>query len=121
MNDLQLEARNALDVLAVLTETRPGNVRLNALDTLTRALKAARADARALWAVRVLDAWAGEHGEYARSWENCRKRGSDWVLLTDGGPYMIPGTTPDAARLAAAEAVLPILPAEKRACLGEKP
>lgn len=51
---MNLDARNALDVLAVLTESRPGNVRLTALDTLTRALKVAEADARALWAYRVM-------------------------------------------------------------------
>lgn len=59
MNDDQaIGARNALDVLAVLTETRPGNVRLNALDVLTRALKVASAEAKALADVRTLDDWA---------------------------------------------------------------
>lgn len=124
MSDLMIEARNALDVLAVLTETRPGNVRLNALDTLTRALKAAAADARALWAVRVLDAWAESNGGWWQVDTFLTPGLKGWTC-----EYSAPrdkrgvrsGPTPDAARLAAAEAVYPTLPADVRAKLGARP
>ncbi len=73
------------------------------------------------WAVRVLDVWAEPRDGYARSWENCRKSGSDWVALTDGGVSMVPGKCPADARLAAARAEFPRLPADVRAELGECP
>jgi len=79
------------------------------------------ADARALWAVRVLDAWAQEtHGVW-RLVNDTGPWGVQWVVsLTDA---MTKGCaeTPDAARLAAAEAVFPELPADVRAKLGERP
>jgi hypothetical protein len=86
------------------------------------------ADARALWAVRVLDAkLALMPAETA--WETNRGgSGAHYVDFTDGmrdtldGPWDgCMGATPDAARLAAAEAVFPTLPADVRAELGERP
>lgn len=80
------------------------------------------ADARALWAVRVLDAWASTpnglplvtcpsvKGGWVASDPNWQDEMSEWR-----------GETPDAARLAAAEAVYPELPESVRAGLGARP
>lgn len=73
----------------------------------------------ALWAVRVLDAW--------RRLTRNRRR---WYMSADGcvielswGDYTrsFDFADPDAARLAAAEAVFPELPADVRQAWGEKP
>lgn len=79
------------------------------------------ADARALWAIRALDAWAETAGDWARGWESCRRPGAFWVTLSDGGKQSFHGPTPDAARHAAALAVYTSLPADVRAELGECP
>lgn len=87
-------------------------------------------NARALWAVRVLDAWADAN----RNWPgpetvkcDYRRRG-EWGCMvgfedlsrsTRRQAYY--ATTPEAARLAAAQAVFPSLPADVRAKLGECP
>lgn len=75
---------------------------------------------RALWAVRVLDAW--------RKVDRCRSvreflDQSEHVHLFEGTAYVRGsyGPAPDAARLAAAEAVFPELPADVRAKLGDRP
>jgi hypothetical protein len=82
-------------------------------------------DARALWAVRVLDAWRTantrrQHVE--RSWDEA---GTSWEVELyferNGSNQFHHGATPAAARLAAAEAVYPTLPADVRATLGERP
>lgn len=73
------------------------------------------------WAVLVLDAWADAGGEWPRSWETCRQAGCSWVTLDDGGRAYYSGHSADAARLAAAEAVFPGLPADVREKLGERP
>ena len=102
--DQAIEARNALDVLAVLTETRPGNVRLNALDKITRALKVLRADAQALADVRTLDDWAapgsGHNVELASGahYQVCYLHGWNG----DEAEFSCDGATPDEARAAAA-------------------
>lgn len=80
----------------------------------------ALADARALWSVRVLDAWAASKGRY---WSTHARNGSvrgctltaplvcvDWERATD-----------DAARLAAATAILHELPEDVRREIGERP
>ena len=76
------------------------------------------ADARALWAVRVLDAWywrvEGWEGPTPAP-EHCA---SGWFVYLHESHW---GSDPDAARLAAAEAVFPELPADVRAKLGERP
>lgn len=77
------------------------------------------ADARALWAIRALDAWA-------------ELRGCGVTVIIDGKRYRcdvsVPGETRDcygktreSARHAAALAVFPSLPADVRAELGECP
>ncbi len=87
----------------------------------------ALADARALWAVRVLDAWEERVRQVpfrtapdtrvfppSRGWE-CAAPCEAAYGKEGYGP------TPDAARLAAALAVLPSLDADVRAKLGECP
>ncbi len=78
-------------------------------------------DARALWAVRVLD--AAVDGKSA--WWECDRLASFWScgLHADGGRYVQhgEGPAPDAARLAAAQSVWESLPAETRSRLGECP
>ena len=71
------------------------------LDT-AEAVSVALARARV---VGVLDAWADEGGGWARAWESCRRPGSFWVVLTDGGARCFHGDSPDAARAAAAKAI----------------
>ena len=85
------------------------------------------ADARALWAVRVLDAWSQDAGPVdSRYWSSnahpesdlhcyCDTEGTDWTRIVRRGP------TQDAARLAAARAVFPSLPESVRQELGEEP
>lgn len=82
------------------------------------------ADARALWSVRVLDAWAD-----AKSCDPFKtaRLGGEWHCTSAYGPKTLGigqrfiGSTPDAARLAAALAVYPTLPADVRAKLGVRP
>ena len=75
--------------------------------------------------MRVLDAWAERTGREAPSpaWYRGRKLNA---LTFYYGPDlerlgMFEGPTPDAARIAAADAVYPELPADVRAKLGERP
>jgi hypothetical protein len=85
-----------------------------------------RADARALWSLRVLDAHLATGGDVDLA---ClgegRAKAGDWDLeLHDSsGQYTHAFTerTPDAARHAAALAVFPTLPAEVQARLGKSP
>ncbi len=88
---------------------------------------------RALWAVRVLDAQLAALREDSDfGWEVSRVLTGagvyHYVEFCDGtrsavdGPWDgTGGDSPDAARLAAAEAVFPTLPADERAKLGEMP
>jgi hypothetical protein len=83
---------------------------------------------RALWAVQVLDAWAGQHvGSGGRLpmnwalWPDCGLQAGCCVMWSDETTRSFYGPTPDAARLHAAEAVWPELPADVRALLGECP
>ena len=81
---------------------------------------------RALWAVRVLDAWTDHTGLRAPSPERVSQAGPNaWHVATQPGKGLTRrhyhGATPDAARLAAAEAVFPDLPEGVRAKLGEQP
>lgn len=78
----------------------------------------------ALWAVRVLDAWAKYNGPQTGCWYVTQ--GSMVALHRQAfgktvPPQYIDGDTPDAARLAAAEAVWPELPESVRAEIGERP
>ncbi len=85
----------------------------------TDELEQLRADARALWSVRVLDAWAREqHTHHAIEPDE-----GGWRVFSLAGGHRCfgSGPTPDAARLAAALAVAPTLPADVRAKLGECP
>lgn len=84
-----------------------------------------RADARALWAVRVLDAWRMANTRRQHVERSKDEAGRTWEvelyferLNSKEFHY---GLTPDAARHAAALAVLPTLPADVRAKLGECP
>jgi hypothetical protein len=88
----------------------------------SQALAQLRADARALWAVRVLDAWAARNpSKLAPATAPIAKRENvlGWTTFVLGIEY--DGASPDAARLAAAEAVFPELPESVRADLGAKP
>jgi hypothetical protein len=79
-----------------------------------------RADARALWSVRVLDAWA-----LANSCDSFKTHsyqdGTEWHCVSAYKYQRFVSTSPDAARHAAALAVLPTLPADVRSQLGECP
>ncbi len=87
----------------------------------------AKADARALWAVRVLDAWSKDGGPAdSRYWSSnahpegddncyCDTEGTDWTRMVKRG------SGPDAARLSAATALYPDLPESVRRELGEMP
>ena len=93
-----------------------------------QALDRAEADARALWAVRVLDAWAARYG--AR-WQGGATTdpvnvcscvlGATGLRLRFERERVHMAPTPDAARLAAATAVFPELPEAVRAELGARP
>ncbi|HKY41345.1 MAG TPA: hypothetical protein VJN18_35675 [Polyangiaceae bacterium] len=76
--------------------------------------------ARRDWAVRVLDAWARAH--FRSDWLTL-DMAAHWTcsLRTGQSAKHFDGTTPDAARLAAAAAVFPELPESVRAELGERP
>ena len=79
-----------------------------------------KADARALWAVRVLDAWAAKQpGRPTSPSPNRTEHGDWWVWVTAGGYHI--GPDPDAARHAAATALYPDLPESVRRELGECP
>ncbi len=84
-------------------------------------------DARALWAVRVLDAWRREEPA-CRWWSMGESHDYDGpvsahgcLLEWVGGSKDYVGADENAARLAAALAVLPSLSADARAKLGECP
>lgn len=82
------------------------------------------ADARALWAVRVLDAWAKVHSRPAYWKTRVRFDGENECALfyTNGAKFIYRlGPTPDAAREVAALAVWPELSADVRQQLGERP
>jgi hypothetical protein len=64
------------------------------------------ADARALWAVRVLDRWAERNAERALSPEQADPVTSDVWAVFESGEIIATGATPDAARIAAAEALV---------------
>ncbi len=78
-----------------------------------------RADARALWSVRVLDEHAAHYNRVTPIAPTRTSRGDYQIWWHTGKQWF--GATPDAARLAAALAVFPTLPADVRAELGECP
>ena len=89
-------------------------------EEIRRLCSALEADARALWAVRVLDAWAAKQpGRPTSPSPNRTEHGDWWVWITAGGYHI--GPDPDAARLAAATALYPDLPEAVRRELGECP
>lgn len=75
------------------------------------------------WAVRVLDAWCEDSLNTWRIWQGSAGVSGKWCCALnggqDGGNHW--GDTPDAARIAAAEAVYPELPESVRAEIGERP
>ncbi len=82
-----------------------------------------RADARALWAVRVLDAWA-DAGEALDGHSTYYSAQGSYRCIMSGRNVSVrafEGVTREAARLAAAEAVFPELPESERARLGARP
>ncbi len=94
------------------------------------ALFVSKDDARALWAVRVLDAWQKAHVMRAEPFRCYAPFDLEvdaplnWLCTAnadDGVSRRFLALTPDAARFAAAEAVFPTLPADVREELGEKP
>lgn len=87
-------------------------------DAWSRLLELERRD----WAVRVLDfhRFLRELTQTpAPLWQPSGRYGV-YVLMRQGGRHVW-GMSPDAARLAAAEAVFSELPADVRAALGERP
>ncbi len=79
-------------------------------------------DARALWAVRVLDAFCdAKPREVERRLIAVTTWGNNSWACQFGMVWVHYGPTPDAARLAAAEAVFPTLPADVREELGSCP
>jgi hypothetical protein len=75
-------------------------------------------DARALWAVRVLDAWSKWRGY---QWTINTSRPTTECQLHMPSVRFFDGPSPDAAREAAALAVWPELPESVRAEIGERP
>lgn len=115
-------------LVALVDNAQPGLATWHSMcvievDRIRAAVGPSEVDARARWAVRVLDRWphgwrmgAWRYGE--GPWHNfcevglpdyCEKRFEDSDLSAD------------AARIAAAEAVFPDLPADVRTNLGERP
>jgi hypothetical protein len=98
-------------------------------DQMPETAGALRSVARALWAVRVLDAWAqaGPGMREVRTFCSVNQRAATHLYeygAKSAYHYSpLPGTAydHDAARLAAAEAVFPELPEAVRAQLGERP
>jgi hypothetical protein len=121
-SSVELRVREAAALARLLGVQLPAEA---ADDLVVRLLiDAARALAQRDWAVRVLDAWARER--QARGYE-VWDGGDGWEVI---GRHMLSeevefigkrAPTPDAARLAAAQAVYPTLPADVRAKLGECP
>lgn len=101
--------RAVLEAAATLEEFTSATV-LGAFKELAKL----EADARALWAVRVLDAWACKHehvkvGRNIAMWEMVRLTGpTEWAVRLYEGKWVYhhKGPTPDAARIAAADALL---------------
>lgn len=79
-------------------------------DALASAYQSGRDYAeRGGWAVRALDAWAAKHKSIGASWDNKARAGGDnpsprCTVRGLEGRYFY-GSTPDAARIAAAEAL----------------
>lgn len=105
-----LSASEALGMLTDMAAVRRDNEHDAAVcnDILQAALLRVEADARSLWAVRVLDRWA----ELTRSlnwasWPDCGPNGYGCcVTFIDDTTRDYYGPTPDAARTAAAEALV---------------
>lgn len=100
---------------------------MSLLDAYPSARQQFEALIRRDWAVRVLDCWAMST-QYARAYELVMHvMGSDALVIRVTGigsrkkSFTHRGSTPDAARLAAAEAVWPELPESVRAEIGERP
>lgn len=106
-----------------LGDATSGTMRSIGTGEAAAAADALRAMERRDWAVRVLDAW-----EFKGQWRRiCQERGGKIILSDDAlesdqryRPFAR-RTDPDAARLAAAEAVWAELPESVRFELGEKP
>lgn len=90
---------------------------------LAEAVAVLEADARALWAVRVL-VEANNRGHHISF---PYQRGDEWLMIDSPERWqssrdtMHRGATAELCMLAAAEAVFPELPADVRAKLGERP
>ena len=122
LDDLQ---RNALRRL-VEAQTEGSELKRLALEQLTTIEAMARRD----WAVRVLDAQLGTM-PFGCSWDVSNMGDEHWTTFRDDQGDTIDGAwdtaceretrSPDAARLAAAQALVPSLPADVRAELGECP
>jgi hypothetical protein len=84
-----------------------------------------RESARALWAVRVLDAWAdGDVRRYrVVTWFTERNLWRTKIKGSHDAEQIFSGDSPDAARLAAAVTIMATdaLPADVRTALGECP
>jgi hypothetical protein len=100
-------------------ERDSGDVVLSKRDCVEMAalVEALKADARTLWAVRVLDAWADSRGVLTPAPYPLDKH--SFVVGFEGERYY--GATREAARDAAAQAVYPTLDADVRAKIGERP
>jgi hypothetical protein len=128
VNHYEVEAEEMLhasvrDVVRGAVET--GHLEAQVGAEMSRAL---RADARALWSVRVLDAFKRQrrHGPYSyphRVIEFEADNGTVYVDVTAPGFHQTFEDVKsfEASRHAAALAVFPTLPAEVRAKLGECP
>lgn len=97
-------------------------------EEIRRLCSALEADARALWAVRVLDAWAEQAPDYpfmtTRGEPDEAERWCCWRESADCEGEVqcyFYAPTPDAARIAAATALYPDLPESVRRELGECP
>jgi hypothetical protein len=115
------------DALSRVTGYAPTNCGVNPCSSCDRnreAVAKLEADARAIWAVRVLDAWkrASRVTNVVKEFE--ASNGTVYCVvygLAETARCFEGLSDFDAARLAAAEAVFAGLPADVRAKLGERP
>ena len=120
----------AADLDRYLSERKP----VGAIVQIGGDFEKVKSDARALWAVRVLDAWTAdrERDEGPESASHTTERPTNpnngqWITVLFSGyegdedTRRFYGPAPDAARLAAARAVCHEIPADVRAELGECP
>lgn len=118
------QAPSAMVVMSVTLTTAFEQLTAEAKADIVQHLSSGH-EARALWAVRVLDAWAGDWGWACPHMTDIHTGKRAGYLVRHGDQRALDREllreTRDAARLAAAERVFPGLDESDRARLGERP